>query len=91
MHTLIDDEDPSPEHQRALVSARAALDDACWPLPVDEVTADTATGVWLTKPRFTGGFALAREWGTRTDTPAAHFDAYEGPDGATRAIIVHWK
>jgi hypothetical protein len=84
-------DDPDPEHQQALASARAALTDALGMLPVYAVAADRATGEWLTTPKFAGRYEYASDWATRRDTRTTHFDTYETPDGATRAIIVHWS
>ena len=85
------DDDLDPDQQAALAAARATLADARGLLPVDEVTADPATGDWLTAPLFTGRYERASDWHLRTDTFVALFDTYQAPDGTTRAIIVRWS
>jgi len=85
------DDDLDPDHQAAFAAAHAALADARGLLPVDEVTADPATGEWLTAPLFTGRYERASDWNARRDTPAELFDTYQAPDGTTRAIIVRWS
>jgi len=51
------------------------------------VTADCATGEWLSEPEEIG-LVFADDWSKMIDTDAVHYDTYEH-DEETRAVEVH--